>query len=649
MALSITDYMKSLFTFTIAFFMAVCIWGQPRVVINRILPTLDTLEGKQLIKAYTDLAAEYQFIAGGMDSTMYYAEKALEKAEEIDFLMGQQSAHYYLGAMQWRQFENYEKAMFHFEKVKELLIEEGTLEKIPSVDNAIGIMEMLMGDYDQALETLQKAFLGASEISDYTTLSNASSNMSMIYSEMDLPHEAIKVNKEALEYIAQDTTEEQILSFISTCLNLNDQYLGIDSIEQAKVLLDTLEVLLKDRTFPVEQGRLATGKMKYYDKIGNKEKTYEIAAQTIKDYQNLQGYDQKIYTTALFYYGINSAEKNEDQKAYFALKELDRILENTHIDHQEGIHEVEYDIYKTLGDYEKALFHLEKYRELSDSLINAETNEKIVQLQAKYELEKRERQIQEKENEKLILKRNNTYLLAGLLGLCLIGSLIYLLIYKKRQKEKERMNEVEQKMLSLQMNPHFIFNAISSIQNYLFDENDTKTAIRHLSTFSSLMRQILENNREKFIPLSEEISFLNNYLSLQKLRFDNKFNYQINVNPDINVDETAIPPLLTQPFVENAIEHGKIYQVKDGFLNIDIDQTKDAIQIKILDNGIGMESSKIETEKKNMSIKKKSLSLSITKERLQLLSKLMKKDFFYEISGKNEGTLINLKVPFIKA
>lgn len=640
---------KSALVSVFSFLFFIGLFGQPRVRINQILPTLDTLEGKVLIKALTDLAAEYQFIPGGMDSTMYYAEKALGIAEDIDFLIGQQSAHYYLGAMQWRQFENYEKAMFHFKRVKELLIEEGNMEKVPSVENAIGIMEMLMGDYDQSLETLQKAFLGAKEYNDYTTLSNASSNMSMIYSEMDLAMEAIKINKEALEYIAKDTSEEQILSFISTCLNLNDQYLGIDSVEQAKILLDTLEILLRDRTFPIEQGRFATGQMKYFDKIGDTEKTYEIAAQTIKDYQNLQGYDQKIYTTALFYYGINSAEKGKDKDAYFALEELDRILENTHIDHQEGIHEVEYDIYKTLGDYKNALIHLEKYRELSDSLINEETNEKIVQLQAKYELEKREREIQEKENEKLILKRNNTYLLAGILGLALFGALVYLYIFRKRQKEKERMNEVEQKMLSLQMNPHFIFNAISSIQNYLFDENDTKTAIRHLSTFSSLMRQILENNRERFIPLSEEISFLNNYLSLQKLRFDNKFDFKINVAHSINVDETAIPPLLTQPFVENAIEHGKIYQVKDGFLNIDIDQTNDAIQIKILDNGIGMESSRIETEKKNMSIKKKSLSLSITKERLQLLSKLMKKDFFYEISGINEGTLINLRVPFIKA
>ncbi len=197
------------------------------------------------------------------------------------------------------------------------------------------------------------------------------------------------------------------------------------------------------------------------------------------------------------------------------------------------------------------------------------------------------------------------------------------------------------------MNPHFIFNAISSIQNYLFDEGDSKKAIQHLSTFATLMRQMLENSRERFIPLEEEIEFLQNYLNLQKLRFDEKFSYKINISDDINSGTLSIPPLLTQPFIENAIDHGKIYLAKNGLLKINIFKHKGDLVIQIVDNGVGIDNKNANDQP--LVIKKKSLSIAITNERLRLLSKLMKNKFHLEIKPNEtgQGTTVNLNVPTI--
>jgi len=199
-----------------------------------------------------------------------------------------------------------------------------------------------------------------------------------------------------------------------------------------------------------------------------------------------------------------------------------------------------------------------------------------------------------------------------------IITVLYLvrLRFNKLRIEKNNI-ELEQKFLRTQMNPHFIFNSLTSIQNYILD-NESSKANHYLARFSKLIRLILDNSRNNEITLEKEIQTLDHYLTLQKVRMSSKFNYQIHISSDVQLEEILIPPMLTQPFVENSIEHGLRFVESGGFINIDI-RKDDLLKITIEDNGMGIDKSI--AMKKEYSGYRKSLSTRIIKERIENINR----------------------------
>ncbi|HHH52993.1 MAG TPA: hypothetical protein ENK91_04990, partial [Bacteroidetes bacterium] len=157
---------------------------------------------------------------------------------------------------------------------------------------------------------------------------------------------------------------------------------------------------------------------------------------------------------------------------------------------------------------------------------------------------------------------------------------------KLKSKYERKMLETEMKMLQSQMNSHFLFNTLNSIKNYII-KNETREAANYLTTFSGLIRNILNNSSQKFISLQSELEALEQYLNLELLRFDNKFKYEILIDDTIDVATVKVPPLLLQPFVENAIWHGLLHKDKKGKITIEIKKEKNQIKYIITDNGIG--------------------------------------------------------------
>ena len=212
---------------------------------------------------------------------------------------------------------------------------------------------------------------------------------------------------------------------------------------------------------------------------------------------------------------------------------------------------------------------------------------------------------------------------------------------KNEEKQKTEINkkfaELELQALQAQMNPHFVFNALSAIQNFILN-NDAEEATDYLSRFSRLMRLFLESSRNKYIALSEEKVLLDYYIQLEQLRFKDKFTYQITLESDVSLD-TEIPSLLLQPFVENAINHGLVYKnTNDGFLNINFIKEKNKLICIVEDNGIGRnEAAAI----KNKSLKPyKSRSTEITEERLRSLELIENTKIEIEILDKIDNDLI---------
>lgn len=230
-----------------------------------------------------------------------------------------------------------------------------------------------------------------------------------------------------------------------------------------------------------------------------------------------------------------------------------------------------------------------------------------------------------------------------------VGGAYLLKIIKEQIKFREKTIELEQRLLLSQMNPHFIFNALTAIQSYIF-RNDPKSAGKYLASFAKLVRLILENSRTKYTTIGKEVKTLEHYLELQSLRFDEKFDFKIEVDPDIERESMTIPPMLTQPFIENAIEHGIINITDKGNITIRYLLRDDLILIEVEDDGIGINRA-MEIQKPGQK-DHVSLATKISKERLENLNKLEKGKIVMEIidlstiDNSLHGTKVTFKIPF---
>jgi len=237
------------------------------------------------------------------------------------------------------------------------------------------------------------------------------------------------------------------------------------------------------------------------------------------------------------------------------------------------------------------------------------------------------------------------------LGLIFL-SFIYLYFRRLRKKnklEKERLQlennllTLEQKALRLQMNPHFIFNVLNGIK--AMSISDVKTMHKTINKFATLLRATLTNSRKNEITLAEEIHTLKNYIEVEQLMTEKQFSYQIDVKTDMDTEEILIPPMLIQPFVENAIRHGIMVVDRVGVLQIQFETKKDFLYCTIIDNGIGINKSKENKPKSNH----QSMALEVTKERIEHLSGANTL-IIEEIIDKNNtlaGTKASFKIPLI--
>ena len=306
------------------------------------------------------------------------------------------------------------------------------------------------------------------------------------------------------------------------------------------------------------------------------------------------------------------------------------------------------EIAKKDGRWDDAYNYKYKGQLLQDSILNSQVQNSVSNLKNKYTLSIKDNEIAELTEMNLSAKlKTQTYLLWGIASLaCLLGGFLWFYQRNKNRvilQEKNNL-DLEQKILRLQMNPHFIFNTISSIQNFLYDKSELGTALNYLSKFASLMRQTLENSREDFIPLSSELESLNNYLHLQQMRHNEKFDFSIRVEEGIDENKLMIPPLMAQPFVENAIEHGRIYQVEKGHVEVLFSKANNQLLLRVTDNGIGEQAQYVVA--KNIESKNKSLAKIITQERLEKLS--IEKRGSYKIFTdylSGGGTKVDIHLP----
>ncbi len=299
-------------------------------------------------------------------------------------------------------------------------------------------------------------------------------------------------------------------------------------------------------------------------------------------------------------------------------------------------------------DYQSALIYLEKLKSIEDEINNTKKDEKIVELETRYETQRKQNEIGrlKVKSEVQQLQINQSRLLFGIIILVLISLVTFgYLLYKQRltKKGKEAL-DLKQKLLRVQLNPHFMFNSLNAIQNLVYEEADKIKTADYLARFSQLTRQILELNKRDFISINEELKFIENYLIVQQIRFDDPFKYEINVSDEVIQENYQLPPMITQPFLENAIEHGIITKNGDGEIKLQISATESHLLLIITDNGVGREAASFDLQTK----KHRSLATKITLERLEILQHNFKSIASMDITDIEEDNLITGTKVFFK-
>ena len=311
------------------------------------------------------------------------------------------------------------------------------------------------------------------------------------------------------------------------------------------------------------------------------------------------------------------------------------------------------------GPLKKALEYYKLYMQRNDTLLNKEKIMQMSEMSVKYETEKKESEIKllniENEKKELEMEREKAeqasqriFFISLFVILITLTIGILLIVRSRRVNEKIKMNaelkELEHQALRLQMNPHFIFNSLSSINNFI-GKSETAEAKKFLTKFAKLMRLILENSREEFIPIQEEIDSLSYYIELEQLRFGNKFSFEILVDPSIDAENTLIPPMLIQPHVENAILHGLAAKDGPGRICIRFKPADELIVCEVEDDGIGRKRSAELNEKSGL--QHHSMAMKITQERLSILFPGKRKhDIIVEDLVDKSGDPLGTKLSF---
>jgi tetratricopeptide (TPR) repeat protein len=334
-------------------------------------------------------------------------------------------------------------------------------------------------------------------------------------------------------------------------------------------------------------------------------------------------------------------------------------------------------LYMKKGDYKTALEYAEQYTTLNDSLLTKDMNRKISQMQAQYDVESRdlkigllnkEKELGEKENQK---NKQRLWFFSAIAVLFVGLSIVAYLAYRRKQKDNVLLRQQRQEILDKteqlnrqateiarhqsQMNPHFIFNALISIQKFILKENK-QSAVGYLSNLSKLMRLTLYNSEKELISLQEELRFLAFYTDFELQRFGNSFTFEMNVAEELDEEETMIPPMILQPFIENAIRHG-IPEKENGRIEVKVAPVmhygKTALKVDIHDNGIGREASRKNAEKFNA--EHVSMAMNITRSRIENyagkygLEKagLLTIADLYDMDNKAAGTTVTVILPYI--
>jgi tetratricopeptide (TPR) repeat protein len=533
------------------------------------------------------------------------------------------------------------------------------LNKKREISDAVMTMSSIygnQGNYEKAFEIAQQALALSKEIND-------GSNIVLSLVEIGKSYRNIGDHTSALEYYkkAYDYKPGKIhwaYRHLSQCMG--DVYCDLQKFDSA--------FYFYQQSFNGNPGSKSTKwRIAEYYLL---RKEYDSAQAEFTYLYNIlkQGGEKHILMYSMLGLGkVYFAKKDYRQAKHYAREALNIAQEkNARLNIREAC-QLLYTVFEEERQPGQAFYYYKQYVQMKEAVLNDQLRGKLFEFRRIAEDDKKVAQIKLLEQEKLIseqkLKGNKllrNILIGGLLLLAFFSLVILGNVSLKRKNEKlqnekihkdleHRATELEMQALRAQMNPHFIFNCLSSINRFIL-KNEPDKASDYLTRFSRLIRLVLINSQKPLIVLEDEIEMLRLYLEMEQLRFKNTFDYSIIYNNDIEPSNILLPPLLLQPFCENAIWHGLMHKEGHGQLSISFSMRNNILNCTIEDNGVGRARA---AEIKSKSAEKiKSLGIKLTADRLALFNEDRSVQTFYSIedvieeTGNITGTRVTVEIRY---
>lgn len=588
---------------------------------------------------------------GELSKAIGFFEESLLIDEELNDLIGVSACYVNIGNIYADQGE-YKKAINYYQKAKAIKEKIKDYEGVVKVYANIGAVYGEQGNYPKALEYFEKALIIVEKPSYKFSSNSLLSSLGTIYKKYGELDKALLYYKKGLKkgrklknrkiiaiYLNDigDVYREQkennlALSFFDEAIKINQEINNKQGLVGSLCNIASIQIEFKE----------------YQKALNNYQKALSISKES--------GYEIGLFQPYLGIAIIYKKQQKYLESLKSALKSKVIAEKLNAIEEQKDSYKILSEIYSKIEKYKKAYEAHKEFKKLNDSIFNEKNIRRITELEYDYKY-KKELEFADYRELKLIKKVKlasteltviQQKLLIGIVVFLLISMFLGYIIFFLKIRNVKSINEnilIEQKLLRSQMTPHFMFNSLSVLQGIIL-KKEYKKSVVYLSKFSSLLRIILENSRYKAVVLAKELKAIENYIAVQNVNLNYSSNYNTVIKKNIDITQVLIPPMILQPFVENALEYAFEESDRNRKIEVIIDVIDKKLKCSIIDNGIGVDLGL----KENNNERKKSLSTKITEERLKILGKQFKVKTEVIVKDRKHigerGTIVTLVMPY---
>jgi tetratricopeptide (TPR) repeat protein len=599
-----------------------------------------------LSDTYYQLARYYFQTEHQPDSMAKYAQLAAEVASKHGLTSRVMLSKKALGLAytEARKFELAEEAY-----ADAMLIAEQTnnTSEIIVINNKLGYLFGVANDLTKSIFYFLKTAKEFEQLKDYQNLALTYTNIVVIFTLQRQFDKVIDYTDKALALVPklnQETHADMIVSVYSS--SAHHYFLVGEEQDQPrfidKALLFADSCLRVAARYNIKNGLADAYYISSHGYLVKKDYTRAIeSARKALAYRNSVA-DRTIFN---IYSALTKAylEMNDFKSAQRYIDSCKLVSSSKEADGPMLLAKLEYHLYKRMKLDGAALGAYERFVRVKEGLENSERNTAINDLEVKYQTELREAKISELNQQAKI----NSLQIRSLIALVSVVLLVVVIIifFYRQSLIKNRLStmEVEQRLNRARMNPHFFFNALTSLQQQALKQDDGMAMASRLSQFSEVMRKTLESTYQEYITIEEEVAYLNKYLEIQKNRYPVSFEFSVNHGDELEINEVLIPPMIVQPFIENSIEHGLASIDWVGKISVRFERREEELYVEIVDNGKGL------GEEKQQANEHISRATGIIKDRIYLLATKMKSKARFNVGNNpiGKGVLVAIYLPLI--